>query len=55
MLGLLWQDSDGRLSAAESDAIGLRDEEGSVAADVDKSGYVDREEYSVYMDKLHKE
>jgi len=40
------KDADGKLSAAEADAIGLRDEEGSVAADVDKNGFVDRTEFN---------
>jgi len=44
------QNSDGRLSAAEADAIGLRDEEGSVKADDNKDGYVDFAEFKA--DKL---
>jgi len=39
------KDGNGKLSAAEADAIGLRDEEGSVKADVDKNGFVDRIEF----------
>lgn len=41
--------SDGRLSAAEADAIGLRDDEGSVAADANKDGHVDMGEYISFM------
>jgi len=39
---------DTRLSAAEAEAAGLRDEEGSVKADSNKDGFVDWEEFRIW-------
>jgi len=41
-------DKDGKLSAAEADSAGLRDDEGHVPADTNKDGFVDVHEFAAH-------